>query len=626
MGILFEDTKIGSMELKNRIVMPSIGCFFTDDRLKNFYVERAKGGVGLIFIGPTGIDENEPSYVNIYSDEFIPELRDLSEAVQAYGTKIGLQLWHPGRYSFFPGDHIVSASDIPAPIFTRQRPRALTIPEIEKIEDEFAEGALRTKKAGFNCVEFIAATGYLISQFLSPRTNKRTDRYGGSIEKRMRFLLEIIEKAREKVGDNFPILCRISGNEFVDGGNTLDEQKIIAKALDDAGVDALNVNVGWHESRVDQMSMMVPRGNFIYLAKGIKDVVNIPIIASHRINDPILAENILKEKKADLIAMARPLIADPELPNKAKEGRYDEIRTCIACNQGCFDNVFNGLPITCLVNPAVGNEEEYKIKPVEDPKKVIVVGGGPAGAEAARVAALRGHNVTLYEKDDRLGGQINLISAWPEMEEFANIPRYYLTQLRKNVEIKFGRDVTPDLIMRENPDVVIVATGASPIIPGVPGVDRDNVITAFDILRGREADGENIVIMGGGGVGCDVALFLAGKGKKVTIVEMLGKVGADIGRTTRWIVKKRLREAKIDIKTGTKAVEIVEGGLIVEEDGKRGFIEGDRIVLSVGTRSNRGLYDALSGEISELYLIGDSSKPRKALDAIREGAEIARQI
>ncbi|RZN68320.1 MAG: FAD-dependent oxidoreductase [Candidatus Methanolliviera hydrocarbonicum] len=626
MGILFEDTKIGSMELKNRIVMPSIGCFFTDDRLKNFYVERAKGGVGLIFIGPTGIDENEPSYVNIYSDEFIPELKDLSGAVQAYGTKIGLQLWHPGRYSFFPGDHIVSASDIPAPIFTRQRPRALTIPEIEKIEDEFAEGALRTKKAGFNCVEFIAATGYLISQFLSPCTNKRTDRYGGSIEKRMRFLLEIIEKTREKVGDNFPILCRISGNEFVDGGNTLDEQKIIAKALDDAGVDALNVNVGWHESRVDQMSMMVPRGNFIYLAKGIKDVVNIPIIASHRINDPILAENILKEKKADLIAMARPLIADPELPNKAKEGRYDEIRTCIACNQGCFDNVFSGLPITCVVNPAVGNEEEYKIKPVEDPKKVIVVGGGPAGAEAARVAALRGHNVTLYEKDDRLGGQINLISAWPEMEEFANIPRYYLTQLRKNVEIEFGRDVTPDLIMRENPDVVIVATGASPIIPGVPGVDRDNVITAFDILRGREVDGENIVIMGGGGVGCDVALFLAGKGKKVTIVEMLGKVGADIGRTTRWIVKKRIREAKIDIKTGTKAVEIVEGGLIVEEDGKRGFIEGDGIVLSVGTRSNRGLYDALSGKISELYLIGDSSKPRKALDAIREGAEIARQI
>ncbi|VUT25110.1 MAG: FAD-dependent oxidoreductase [Candidatus Methanolliviera sp. GoM_asphalt] len=625
MGILFEDTKIGSMELKNRIVMPSIGCFFTDDKLKNFYIERAKGGVGLIFIGPTGIDENEPSYVNIYGDEFISELRDLAKAIQVYRTKIGLQLWHPGRYSFFPGDHIVSASDIPAPIFTRQMPRALTIPEIEKIEDEFAEGALRTKKAGFNCVEFLAATGYLISQFLSPITNKRTDRYGGSIENRMQFLLEIIEKTREKVGDNFPILCRISGNEFVEGGNTLKEQKIIAKSLDDAGVDALNVNVGWHESRVDQMSMMVPRGGFVYLAKEIKDVVNIPIIASHRINDPILAENILKEKKADLIAMARPLIADPELPNKAKEGRYGEIRTCIACNS-CFDDVFNGVPITCLVNPAVGKEEEYKIKPVENPKKVIVVGGGPAGMEAARVAALRGHNVTLYEKDDRLGGQINLISAWPAMEEFANIPRYYLNQLRKNVEIEFGRDVTQDLIMRQNPDVVIVATGASPSIPDISGVDRDNVITAFDILRGREVDGKNIVVMGGGGVGCDVALFLAEKGKKVTIVEMLGKVGTDIGRSTRWIIKKRLKEAKIDIKTGTKAVEIVEGGLIVEEDGKRGFIKGDTIVLSVGTRSNRGLYDLLSGKISELYLIGDSSKPRKALDAIREGAEIAREI
>lgn len=369
MDYLFKPIEIRKMGLKNRIVMPSIGCFFVGEQLKNFYIERADGNVGLIVIGPTAIDEDNPSYINVYNDEFIPELRDLAESIKAHGSRVGLQLWHPGRYSSFPGDHVVSASDIPAPIFTRQRPRALTIPEIENLEDEFADGALRTKKAGFDCVEFTAATGYLISQFLSSATNKRTDKYGGSLENRARFLLNIIDKTRDKVGEDFPILCRISGNEYVEGGNTLEDQKSIAIMLEKAGVDALNVNVGWHESPIDQMSMMVPRGGFIYLAAKIKEVVNIPVIASHRINDPVLANDIIKEGKADMVAMARPLIADPELPKKAKEGRFNEIRTCIACNS-CFDMVFEGLPITCLVNPAVGRESEFKITPVDTPKKL----------------------------------------------------------------------------------------------------------------------------------------------------------------------------------------------------------------------------------------------------------------
>jgi len=469
MDYLFKPIEIRKMGLKNRIVMPSIGCFFVGEQLKNFYIERADGNVGLIVIGPTAIDEDNPSYINVYNDEFIPELRDLAESIKAHGSRVGLQLWHPGRYSSFPGDHVVSASDIPAPIFTRQRPRALTIPEIENLEDEFADGALRTKKAGFDCVEFTAATGYLISQFLSSATNKRTDKYGGSLENRARFLLNIIDKTRDKVGEDFPILCRISGNEYVEGGNTLEDQKSIAIMLEKAGVDALNVNVGWHESPIDQMSMMVPRGGFIYLAAKIKEVVNIPVIASHRINDPVLANDIIKEGKADMVAMARPLIADPELPKKAKEGRFNEIRTCIACNS-CFDMVFEGLPITCLVNPAVGRESEFKITPVDTPKKVIIVGGGPGGMEAARVTHLRGHNVSLYEKDRRLGGQINLITACPDMEEFANVPRYYNNQL-KDVDIVYNVDIKPDFLIDQKPDAIIVATGASPIIPNVPGVE-----------------------------------------------------------------------------------------------------------------------------------------------------------
>ncbi len=622
MGILFEPIKIGEMELRNRIVMPTIACFFGPKQLREFYAERAKGGVGLIMVGPTAIDENEPSYINAYADEFIPELRELAKAIQAHGAGAGLQLWHPGRYSFLPKEDIVSASGIAPPIFTRQKPRPLTIPEIEKIEDEFADGALRTKRAGFDCVEIIASTGYLISQFLSPSTNRRRDQYGGGLENRMRFLSEIIEKTREKVG-KYPLLCRISGHEFIDGGNTQNEQKIIAKTLESLGVDGLNVNVGWHESRIDQMSMMVPRGGFVHLAKGIKDVVDIPVIASHRINDPVLAENILEGGNADLVAMGRPLIADPELPKKSKEGHYDEIRMCIACNR-CFDNVLEGTPVTCLVNPEVGREEEYKIEKTEKPKKVVIVGGGPAGMEAARIASLIGHDVHLYEKSDRLGGQINLITSCTEMGEFANILRYYESQL-KNVRIELKNEATSYAILKESPDVVIAATGASPIIPDISGVDGENVITAFDVLNGREVGG-NILIIGGGGIGCDVALYLTEKGKKVTIVEMLEKVGVDIGRSIRWIIRERLRQKGVNIRTGSKVVEIVEGGLMVEEGSRKAFIEGEAIVLAVGTRSDRKLYDELSDKIPNLHIIGDASEPRKALDAIHEGAEIARKI
>lgn len=619
---MFEPIGIGKMELRNRIVMPSMECFFEHKQMTDFYEERSRGGVGLIIFGTTSIDEKEFSDINAYSDEFIPELRELAEVVHKHGAKTGTQLWHPGRYSFFSIDP-VSASDIPPPIFTRQKPRPLTIPEIGDIEDKFAEAALRVKKAGFDCVEIIASTGYLISQFLSSSTNRRDDEYGGTLENRMRFLLEIIEKVRGKVGD-FPLLCRISGEEFVPGGNTNEDQKIIAKALEKAGVDALNVNVGWHESRIDQMSMMVPRGGYVHLASNIKEVVKIPVITAHRINDPVLAEDLLREGKVDLVAMARALIADPELPNKAKGGKYDEIRMCIACNR-CFDSLFEGSPITCLLNPAVGREKEFTIEKTPNPKKVVIIGGGPAGMEAARVATLRGHEVVLYEKGGRLGGQINLITACKEMREFENIPRYYESQL-KEVRVELKTEATLGMVLEESPHAVIVATGALPIIPDIPGVKGENVVTGFDVLNGREVNGDKIIIVGGGGVGCDVAMFLRDKGKSVTIVEMLDKIGADIGRSIRWIIREKIRDMGINIRTGAKAVEVREDGLVVEVDGEKELVEGDAIVLAVGTRPDRKFYNEISGKIPNLHMIGDASEPRKALEAIREGAEIARKI
>jgi 2,4-dienoyl-CoA reductase (NADPH2) len=623
MKMLFEPIRIGKMELKNRIVMPTMGLGYMGKRLTNFYVERAKGGVGFIVIGPTAINRENPSVVNIFDDGFILELRKLAEAIQTHGPSVALQLWHPGRYGF---GKLVSASDIPAPIFTKRKPRALTIPEIKEIEDEFAEGASRTKKAGFDAVEILCGTGYLISQFLSPSTNKRKDEYGGDLENRMRFLLEIIEKTRMKIGD-FPLICRISGDEFVEGGNTITEQKIIAKALEDASIDALNVNVGWHESRVPQMTMAVPRGGFVYLVQGIKETVNMPVIASHRINDPILADRIISEGKADMVAMARPLIADPELPNKAKEGRFEDIRPCIACNQGCFDSLFKGRAVTCFMNPLAGKEEKYKIERAKISKNIIVVGGGPAGMETAMVAALRGHKVTLYEKN-KLGGQLNFAALPPGREEFENVPVYFQTQLNKlGVNIK-REEATVDLVMEDSPDAVIIATGSTPLIPEMEGIDEaiaeGRVVTAHEVLSGKDV-GDDIAVVGGGGIGVETAIFIASKSKKVTLIEMLKRVGSDIGSSTRWTRMQALSKFNVNVMRETKTVGITNEGLMVEKGGKKEIIKADTIVLAVGMKPDRKLLDDLKGKI-EVHAIGDCVEPKKGLDAVHAGFEVARKI
>lgn len=633
---LFEPVKIGEMEVKNRIVMPAMVLGLgangkVTDRFKDFYVERARGGVGLIVIGlapPLYLGPAMPGVVGVYSDELIPGLREFADLMHECGVKVATQI---SALGFLPKDGIpelVGPSDVTverrpdAP-----KPRPLTTDEIKWIVAAYGEGARRAQEAGFDAVELnvIAGTG-LISHFLSAHTNKRTDGYGGDIENRARFLLECTESVKQKVGKDYPLLCRVSGADFMEGSNTLEDTKIVAPMMQRAGIHAINVSTGWHESPVPFIQMSVPRANWIYLAEGVKKVVSIPVIGGTRIPDPRLAEQILAEGRVDLVYIARPLIADPEWPNKAREGRFDEIRPCIACSL-CFDGLQDAGGIRCSVNARAGREAEYSIEPTKEPKTVFIVGGGPAGMEAARVAAMRGHEVTLADNREQLGGQLLVAILPPHKEELGNLTRYLAGQMDKlGVNVKLGEEVTVRTVEQAKPDVVIMATGAMPIVPDIPGAKGKNVATAIDVLTGRREVGESVVIVGGGMVGCETAEFLAEKGRKVTILEMLERIGADIERSYRWVIMGRLRSLGIRMERNAKVEEITESRVRVSRDGGTEFFEADSVVLAVGMEPNRQLARQLEGKVEALHVIGDSAEPGKVTEAIESGLRLAREI
>ena len=662
---LFEAIFIGNLEIKNRIYLPAMHLnmaadYHVTEQLIDFYRERARGGVGMISVGYATVDELSGSTMNIgaHDDAFIPGLKDLAEGIKQNGARCAVQLNHAGRYnfSFFTGGKTpVAPSAIPSRL-TKETPRELTIDEIETTLESFARAARRVQQAGFDAVEVLSGTGYLISEFLSPLTNQRTDEYGGSYENRMRFGLGVMQGIKEFTGNDYPLIVRMNGNDFMPGGQGRKELAEFAQALVDAGVDALCINVGWHEARVPQITTAVPRGVFGYLAKGIRNLVPVPVIASHRINDPATAREMIADGLCDMVAMGRPLIADPFLPEKAAAGREHEIVHCIACAQGCFDHLFKLKPVECLCNPKAGHEKECRFTQTDRPVKVLVAGGGPAGMSAALAAAECGHAVVIYEKSNRLGGQLYLASAPPGRAEFAELARDLAAQVAvQKIRIVLNTAVDEKVLEHEKPDAVILATGARPITPPIPGVDSPHVVQSWDVLSNSVTTGRKVVVIGGGAVGVETALFLGEKGtlsaeavkfllinqaetaedlyalatqgtKDVVLIEMIKKIGKDIGLTTRWGMLQDMGRVGIKTNKSTKALEITPDGVRVEMNGQSETIPADTVVLAVGSESYNPLQELVEQLGVPCQVVGDAQKVALAFDAVHNGFAAGRGV
>lgn len=663
---LFEPIIINGLKIPNRIVMPAMGLLYTsdyslNDRHRAFYLERARGGVGLLTIGPIAIDRAgcAPVTPGLFEDQQIGPLKALVAEIHGQSeSRVGAQLMHMGRYAFSFLSGLPSMAPSPlASKLTGETPREMTGEDIQEVQKAYVLAAERAREAGVDFIEILACTGYLINQFLSPVTNQRTDEYGGSLENRMRFGLEIIRKVRQSLGKDIPLGVRVSGNDFMKGGHTNTESSLFAAEAQKAGIDAVNVTGGWHETNVPQLTSDVPAGVFLYLARGIKEKVSIPVFASNRLADPVIAEKALRSGACDLICWGRPLLADPELPNKIKEDRMDEIISCISCNQGCFDAVFSAQPVGCILNPRTGREKDLQIQKAPVRKRVWVAGGGPAGMEFALIAAQRGHEVTLYEKGDRLGGQVNLAMAAPGKKEFGKIITSLTARMAHwGVKVNLNTGLTPESVEKEKPDFLAVATGAGPLTMDFPGADKPQVINAWEVLSERAARiGQKVVIVGGSATGCETAHFIGAMGipdpetftflmahnaeeperalkllhkpgREITIIEMTGKVADNVGRTSRWSLIKSLKQMGVNLRTRTRLLEVCDDSVKVMTDGGEESIPADTVVLAMGVRPMNDLIKSLEGKGIEMITLGDAGKPAKIADAISQGFEGALKI
>ncbi|RCW78783.1 2,4-dienoyl-CoA reductase-like NADH-dependent reductase (Old Yellow Enzyme family) [Halanaerobium sp. DL-01] len=636
---VFESLKVGNLSIKNRIAMsPMVTNYCGEDgELTDRYIEyireRARGGPGLIileaaYVHPTG--KGFRNELGIHKDELISDLKKLTEIVHEEGSKIGIQLYHGGRQtsSDVTGQQVVAPSPIPCPV-KQEKPKELTKKEIDEIIDAFAKAAERAKKAGFDLVEIHGAHGYLLNQFLSPYSNKRNDEYGGSFKNRKKFPLEVVKNIRKKVGDNYTVTYRLTSEEFVEGGLTINETKNYAQDLVNEGIDLIHVSGGVYEtSHKIIQPFFESEGLYVDNALEIKEAINgeIPVMVVGRLKNPEKLENTIA-KGIDMVAVGRGFLADPYFPKKMEEGREEDIRKCIGCNQGCIDRLFAGDSITCLGNPLCGQEYKYNTNKTTTPREVMVIGGGPAGMEAARTAAERGHKVKLYEKENKLGGKFSSVIVPPYKDEFDDLNQYLKKQLEKvGVDIKLGTEVDKDLIENNNVDEIIMATGSTPIKPELPGADRKNVVFAEDVLTGRAEVEGNILVVGAGLVGCETAEYLAEKGFDVQVIEALDQIGADVG-SIKPLLLANLNKLNVDISKNTSLKEIKENKVIIEKKGKEQIIEDiSTVVLAVGYSENKELLEQLKETNINVQLAGDSVYPRKIIDAIHEGFRAAYNI
>lgn len=611
---------IRNLQIRNRVVMPPMATRFASEnggvtrQLIDYHMERSRGGVGLQIVESTLIQDEPVAYMlKIHSDAFIPGLNELAESIKGWGAKAGIQLHHWGVHTQTADANL------------------LTPDQISKLIEDFASAALRAKTAGFDLVEIHGAHAYLLAQLLSPRSNRRQDEWGGTRERRANFLLSVIRRLREKLGSDFPLSLRISGDEFMEGGRTVEETEHLVPLFEEAGIDLLHVSGGGLHSREwTGLPMAFPRGALVHLAERLKRWVRIPVATVGRINDPILADRILREGKADLVAFGRALVADPYLPQKAFQGKFPDIRKCTAC-MDCRRRVVDlGWKIKCSVNAEVGREGDSALFPAGQAKKVMIIGAGPAGLEAARIARLRGHRVTLYEQGEKLGGQVSLAIVPPHKEELNNILDYLSNQMKAlKIPVKLGVKVDSGLIQKTKPDVIVMATGSKPAWPSFENSRPKKLLTSHEILRKKLPKGESFLIIGGGSVGCELAEYLAEKGKKVSIVEILGEIASDAESNVRKLLTQRLGEKRVAIYTRSK-VQKVEGdrATVVNEKGEVSELQADVVVAAVGAVPTQTSFKGIEKmrPALEIHPIGDCRQPGKILQAIHDGNRVGRII
>jgi 2,4-dienoyl-CoA reductase-like NADH-dependent reductase (Old Yellow Enzyme family)/thioredoxin reductase len=635
---LFTPFTIKGVHLTNRIVMTGLASFLIEndgtitEKTIEHYRNRAAGGPAMVImeacaVSPEGIVS--PHQARIYDDRFIDGLSRIAEVMRSEGTVPAVQLHHGGRQTSAKviKRKPLAPSNLPCPTISGDV-EPLSKEGIQEIVHKFGEAAQRAVKAGFQLIEIHGAHGYLVNQFLSRFSNIREDEYGGNLAGRSRFALEIIKEIRKRIGKEFPLSFKISAQEFVSGGLTTQESIEILKILTPAGLDIVQVSAG-NDATPEWICqpMFMEKACLSDSAAEIKRALNIPVMAVGRINDPVVAESIIRNRKADLVCMGRGLLADPEMPKKARQGKLDDIRICIACNT-CMESIFRKGRVECLVNPTLGREKEMEIRLTQSPKKVMVIGGGPGGLHVAWVAAIRGHDVHLYEKESVLGGQLILGSVSTYKKELLTLIEFHIKQVAKSgVKTHLKFEVTPETIKTEKPDVVILSTGSIPSKPQIPGIEHAIVYQLPDVLNGKRPTRLKTVVVGGGATGCEVAHHLAENGCPVTIVEQLPKLAPQLESITRKVLLKKLKDFQVSFKTGHRLSRIEPNGVYVTtEDGQQVFVEADAVVLAIGNRPDNTLYEQIKSFGIPVYQIGDCLEPRSAKAAIFEGAAIGRTI